>query len=296
MRSLCASAVVCAAFTACAPATSSQQQAVILGPLADYTFPDTVIGSISPPYTYTLQDRSGLGVQMDTITAIHASCPGFMFTTLPPVGTVISITLGGSDGSNWTTMNAAITVAFAPTSQGTDTCTFYVVFNNGIDDDSLCNTDANHLCANLTGTGIEPPMVFGESPDPVDFGDVALGTSATPITYTMTNGGSGPNDPILESATFVPDVNNVLSWIPPPLPATISHGGGKLAFTLNCTHPVEGPNNGMMSFHFMPQTPDVTPKDYMVMVSCTGKDTTLQFEPAPVLITGPPEQTSGCMR
>ncbi|HEY8144830.1 MAG TPA: choice-of-anchor D domain-containing protein [Kofleriaceae bacterium] len=144
-------------------------------PGASIDFGEVPVGTNSTQSTVTVRNDGNGNLVIDAVT-LTGSDPGeFAISSgsVPPP----SITVGPGGTATWR-------VRCHPTSQGVKTASFR------IDNDDNQVTPEDPLTVSLTCRGVRSTLVA--DPSPVEFPDTQVGTSADPVTVTLTNTGDTP--------------------------------------------------------------------------------------------------------
>jgi hypothetical protein len=137
--------------------------------------------SLSAPLTVTFSNKGDVAVTIDSIVRLGSGPARFTVTGPLPATLPLTVAAGGT---------RAITLTFRPDAAGPQADSFRVYVGP-------CNTQ---LVFSTRGLGVV--NVLEVTPDPLDFGDVKVGTTATTPPLTIRNGGNA--DGTILDATITP--------------------------------------------------------------------------------------------
>lgn len=155
---------------------SGEQPSVVVNP-SFLAFGKQDVGIASTTQTVTVANSNNLVVTMDSITITGTNATYFAQTNNCP-------------GSLPVNGNCQINVTFTPLATGDASASLTIT-------DNASGSPQN---VSLTGLGVQPNA--GVSPNQINFGQVAAGTSSSPQPVTLTNNGGGTL--FISSITFVP--------------------------------------------------------------------------------------------
>jgi large repetitive protein len=141
-------------------------------PGASIDFGEVAVDTNSAQSTVTVRNDGNGNLIIDAITLTGSDPGDFVITSgsVPPP----SVVVGPGASASWT-------VRCRPSSQGVKTASFRIDNN----DDQV--TPEDPLTVSLTCRGVRSTLVA--SPSPVEFPDTRVGSSAEPVTVTLTNSG-----------------------------------------------------------------------------------------------------------
>ena len=133
-------------------------------------FGDVLVGSSSPAQTFTVSNLGGADLEVGTITLTGTNADQFAIQNDDASGETIA-----PDGSR------TLQVVFSPTSAGAKLAALSIPSND---------PDEDPLTVPLTGVGVVPEPDISVSPAWKNFGDVLVGSSSPPQTFTVSNVGT----------------------------------------------------------------------------------------------------------
>lgn len=238
---------------------------------------DVTVGSTSAP-RYVFVNPAGSGSSYDTVTSVSESCPNFSvdygylpadvyrqcnggeIPYLSPEERAAGLVPPNCQGG-YESVNYEFAVYFSPTVAGPQSCAINIGVNG------------NTRVANVSATGLAPPIDISVGPGALNFGDVRVATPSTPANIYVTNLGGST---LAVSSVAVPAGYMLTAGAT----AFDVGGGATQTLTLTCNPGAAGRVDGTLAIYSNdPQTPQVN-----VALACNGIDSNLGIAPSPATL------------